>query len=48
MGDESLRWNTLLSSLLTLGKELEELGFVYINNTVVAIEQEELMSLDAV
>ena len=40
MGDESLRWNTLLSSLLVLSEQLEEFGLVYVNNVVTVIEPE--------
>ena len=34
VGDESPRWNTILSSLLILGEKLEELGLVYYDTKV--------------
>ena len=34
VGDEFLRWNTILSSLLILGEKLEESGFVYYDTKV--------------
>jgi hypothetical protein len=42
VGDESRRWNTLLSSLSVLSEQLEEFGIVYVNNEVKVIESEEV------
>jgi hypothetical protein len=42
VGDESLRWNTLLPSLLVLSEQLEEFSLVYANNDVIVIEPEEV------
>ena len=45
MGDKSPRWNTLLTSLLVLSKQLEKFGLVYANNEVIVIESEIPISL---
>jgi hypothetical protein len=42
VGDESRRWNTLLSRLLVLSEKLEEFGLVHVNNAVIVIEPKEV------
>lgn len=43
MGDESLKWNTLLDNLILMTEKLEALGFAYYGSkvTVVGAENEQ-------
>jgi len=40
VGDESLRWNTLLDSLTLMTEKLEALGFAYYGSKVIVVGAE--------
>ena len=37
-GDESLNWHRLVEDFILVGRKLEELGFIYSQDKVIAIE----------
>lgn len=40
-GGESLSWHPLIEDFVTLGRKLEQLGFIYGKGGVIVIERED-------
>ncbi|HEX6258572.1 MAG TPA: hypothetical protein VFZ48_03770 [Candidatus Saccharimonadales bacterium] len=41
-GRESLNWHPFLSDIIKIGQKLEQLGFTYLNGTVLVIDPSEM------